>query len=56
MRVEPVIGYAAFPADSDDAAVLMARRRPRPTHAARHGRIPGVDTELSSERTTGRAA
>jgi len=50
MRVEPVIGHAAFPADADDAAVLMAMAkdsahalRPRTTGS------PAWSTELSSD-------
>jgi GGDEF domain-containing protein len=48
-RVEPVIGHASFPADSDDAAELMARAKAS-AHAARPGKSgsPGWTTESSS--------
>jgi len=51
MRVEPVIGYAAFPADSDDAAELMAQAKAS-AHAMRPGTAgsPGWSTELSSDQ------
>jgi predicted signal transduction protein with EAL and GGDEF domain len=51
MRVEPVIGYSAFPADSDDAAELMARAKAS-AHAMRPGKAgsPGWSTELSSDQ------
>ena len=50
MRVEPVIGYAAFPADADDAAVLMAQAKAA-AHATRPGQSgsPAWTTELSSD-------
>ena len=50
MRVEPVIGYASFPADADDAAVLMAQAKAA-AHAMRPGKSgsPGWSTELSSD-------
>ena len=51
MRVEPVIGYAAFPADSDDAAVLMAQAKAS-AHAMRSRKAPSPEwpTESSSDR------
>jgi GGDEF domain-containing protein len=51
MRVEPVIGYAAFPADSDDAAVLMAQAKAS-AHAMRSRKAPSPEwtTESSSDQ------
>ena len=50
MRVEPVIGHAAFPADADDAEVLMAMAKDS-AHALRPRTAgsPGWRTELSSD-------
>ena len=57
MRVEPVIGYAAFPADSDDAAVLMAQAKAS-AHAMRPGKAgsPGGVPSCRPIRTTSRPA
>ena len=54
MRVEPVIGHAAFPADSDDAAELMALAKAS-AHALRPGKAgsPEWSTELSSDQDPG---
>jgi GGDEF domain-containing protein len=54
MRVEPVIGYAAFPGDSDDAAELMAQAKAS-AHAMRPGKAgsPEWRTESSSDQDPG---
>jgi GGDEF domain-containing protein len=50
VRVEPVIGHAAFPADGDDAGELLAKAAAA-AHATSAGTAgsPGWRTELSSE-------
>jgi GGDEF domain-containing protein len=57
VRVEPVIGHAAFPADGDDAGALLAKAAAA-AHAAQPGTAgsPGWRTELSSEADPGSSA
>jgi GGDEF domain-containing protein len=57
VRVEPVIGHAAFPADGDDAGALLAKAAAA-AHAAQPGTAgsPGWRTELSSEADHGSSA
>src|SRR3954447_8564799 len=54
MRVEPVIGYSAFPADSDDAAELMAQAKAS-AHAMRPGKAgsPEWSSKSSSDQDPG---
>jgi predicted signal transduction protein with EAL and GGDEF domain len=55
MRVEPVIGYAAFPADSDDAAELMAQAKAS-AHAMRSRKAGSAEWTSESSSDQGPAS
>jgi hypothetical protein len=55
VRVEPVIGHAAFPADADDAATLLALAA-QAAHAATPGTAPSRPWHTESSSAAGHAS
>ena len=55
MRVEPVIGHAAFPGDADDAGALLALAA-QAAHAAKPGTAPSRPWHTESSSAADRAS